>query len=178
MPSAVELLVRGLVEAGNDRKKIGQVMNACPVGESDLESYCHFSEDCYQRNLVHRTDDFELILLCWGPTQCSPIHDHADSECWMRVVAGEITETLYEISENSKGKEQMTKLKERALKPGSVAHINNSIGLHCIANSYAGPSMTLHLYAPAIEICHYYHPETCTEKSRVMKYHTTPNLSV
>ena len=53
--------------------------------------------------LVLITDIIQLILV-WTPGKASPIHDHANAHCVMRILRGSLTETIYgwpcERSEN------------------------------------------------------------------------------
>lgn len=46
-----------------------------------LAPYLWFSNDHYTRNLVLKTDLFELIAICWEIGQKSPIHNHRDQNC-------------------------------------------------------------------------------------------------
>ncbi len=57
-------------------------------GPDEVEPFVHFSDDKYSRNLVSRTDDFEVLILCWKPGQRSPLHDHADSLCSVYIYDG------------------------------------------------------------------------------------------
>lgn len=34
---------------------------------SEWAKYCHFSDVHYTRNLIYACEDFELVVLCWGP---------------------------------------------------------------------------------------------------------------
>ncbi|KAL7535306.1 hypothetical protein ACHAXR_008454 [Thalassiosira sp. AJA248-18] len=53
----------------------------------------------YTRNLIATDNEtFTLLLLCWNPGKCSPIHDHPCDGCWLRVCQGQIQETRYEIN--------------------------------------------------------------------------------
>ena len=52
----------------------------------------------YTRNLVHRCEAFELLLLAWDVGQESPIHDHAGQQCWMAVVDGSVEEVHFRAS--------------------------------------------------------------------------------
>ena len=38
---------------------------------------------------------FNLILLCWAESQGSSIHDHSNSHCFVKILDGELKETLY-----------------------------------------------------------------------------------
>jgi hypothetical protein len=51
----------------------------------------------YTRNLIDKGNGkFNLILLCWAESQGSSIHDHSNSHCFVKILDGELTETLYE----------------------------------------------------------------------------------
>lgn len=46
--------------------------------------------------IYHRYLQFNLIVLAWTEGQGSPIHDHAGSHCVMKVLDGQLSETIYE----------------------------------------------------------------------------------
>ena len=37
-----------------------------------------------------------MLILCWNPGKGSPIHDHDESACFLKVLDGELEETKYE----------------------------------------------------------------------------------
>lgn len=50
----------------------------------------------YTRNLVDGGNGkSNLLILVWTPGKASPIHDHADAHCVMKILKGSLTETLY-----------------------------------------------------------------------------------
>lgn len=49
----------------------------------------------YTRNLVHLNEHYALIVLRWNPAKESPIHDHPCDGCWLKVLEGNIEETIY-----------------------------------------------------------------------------------
>ena len=57
----------------------------------------------YTRNLI-ATDyaTYTLMLLCWNPRLGSPVHDHAASECFMRVIEGQVVESQFLTQDQSK----------------------------------------------------------------------------
>ena len=62
---------------------------------SDVTPYIHFTENRYSRNLVKKTNNYEVLVLCWRPGQRSPIHDHGNSICGVCTVAGELSADNY-----------------------------------------------------------------------------------
>src|SRR5215213_2898773 len=63
--------------------------------EGDYIGYVSETPESYSRNSIARSEFAELLVMTWLPGQESPIHDHAGSQCGIRVLEGELTETLY-----------------------------------------------------------------------------------
>lgn len=117
---------------------------------------------------------FNLILLCWGEGHASPVHDHADSHCFMKMLQGELCEIRYEwpskIDENAnnseKAEENMdeSELKEKSrtiLELNGVYYINDNLGLHRVENpSHVNTSVSLHLYCPPFNSCQVFNKQT------------------
>ena len=67
---------------------------------SDWLSYALFDKSHYTRNLVKtgpldETDlkpKFNLMLLCWPPNIKTDIHDHPNSHCFVKCLAGALKE--------------------------------------------------------------------------------------
>lgn len=143
-----------------------------PTEITDWQKYAHLSEHKYTRNLIHpatanvsQTDDddplldlpFQLVLMGWGPGQSSLIHDHAGSECCMRVLSGALCEDLYEVHDLPRTDQDQPQQCNVTLKQSQTIHtdqwtsITNSLGWHRVSNaSKVEPSFSLHLYYPPI----------------------------
>lgn len=65
------------------------------VDEATLEPYIKFTERSYARNLIHKGDRFEAVLLCWEPGQHSPVHRHVNQFGWMTVIKGRLAITTF-----------------------------------------------------------------------------------
>lgn len=66
------------------------------VSPDALRPYIYFDgTKPYTRNIVTVNEHYALIVMCWSPGRSSPVHDHAGSGCWLRVLSGELTESLY-----------------------------------------------------------------------------------
>uniref|UniRef100_G1N9P2 Cysteine dioxygenase n=1 Tax=Meleagris gallopavo TaxID=9103 RepID=G1N9P2_MELGA len=90
----------------------------------------------------------------------SSIHDHTDSHCFMKILQGNLKETLFEWPEK-KGNGEMTKKSERVLRENQCAYINDSIGLHRVENiSHTETAVSLHLYSPPFDSCNTFDQRT------------------
>lgn len=136
---------------------------------AELKPYLHYSSEFYARNLVHRSNDFELLVLCWAENQITPIHDHARSDCWMAGLLGEVEEVQYSMIKGTLGKCILNQSKTSRVKKGNVYFINDNINLHSIRNVEPSYSATLHLYSPPIKTCNFWNETFSEMRERHLK---------
>jgi cysteine dioxygenase len=118
------------------------------------------------------TEAFELILICWGAGQSTPIHDHGGEECWVNVLAGEIHEKMY--VQDANGKLNCTKTSKRL--KGEISYMVDFMGYHRLENNTTSRACTLHLYAKPIRNCNIFDAQAQEFVDTEMKYHTVANL--
>jgi cysteine dioxygenase len=130
-----------------ERRAVARILGGLELRREDMAEWTHFSTVGYQRVVIHRTPEFEVLLLCWRSRQRSPIHDHGGSTCGVRVIAGTATETTYTASPCG----CLYPLRSRCLEAGSVC-VNDDTDIHQVAN-LAPPGhdlITLHIYSPPL----------------------------
>ena len=135
---------------------------------SDWRAFEHFCEDTYSRNLVHRDEEFELLLLCWGAGQESLIHNHDDQSCWMAVLDGTLEEVHFR--EPADSGECLIQGRSLQLGRGEVAFIEDEIALHLIRPVAGKSGVSLHLYAKPIDTCRVYDPQSGVSRTVEMGY--------
>ena len=113
----------------------------------ELGEHVRFSDQQYARNLVHKGQWYQLLVLCWKNGQRSPIHDHAGSTCGVRVLRGVMTETTFAFTPNG----HVKAIGSRDLAEGQVCGTQDD-DLHQISNLQAGEAdlVTLHVYTPPL----------------------------
>ncbi|RMZ92236.1 hypothetical protein DV736_g523, partial [Chaetothyriales sp. CBS 134916] len=105
----------------------------------------------YTRNLVDEGNGkSNLIVVVWNPGKGSPIHDHANAHCVMKILKGSLKETQYAMPKANGSIQQPPQVtKESTYTENEVTYISDSIGLHKIANGSATePAVSMHLYTP------------------------------
>jgi cysteine dioxygenase len=105
----------------------------------DWKNFVKFKDDCYSRNYVHQCQAFEILILCWKPQQGSPVHNHAERGCVLKVLSGELTETQFYKNGHSQ---------EKTYKAAQISYIHNHIGVHKVENKGSENAVSLHIYAP------------------------------
>lgn len=135
-------------------EEVQEIMEAYESKPQDWRKFAQFDQYRYTRNLVDEGNGkFNLMLLCWGEGHGSSIHDHSDSHCFMKLLQGQLKETLFSWPDD-KSQGEMTQKSQRILLENKVAYINDSIGLHRVENgSHTETAVSLHLYSPPFQTC-------------------------
>ncbi|KAG0267428.1 Cysteine dioxygenase [Mortierella polycephala] len=170
----IELGVNGLDSKEVDVERVQTLMSNYTSNQADWAKYAYFDKGRYTRNLVDDGNGkFNLMILAWPETLGSAIHDHAGSHCLMKILDGELKETLYHWPEKVVGEtdhpdsgmgsdnsddeghaKAMSIKKETSLHKDSVAYMHDNLGLHAVSNPLKTQgSVSLHLYTPPYETC-------------------------
>jgi cysteine dioxygenase len=122
-----------------------------------LLEWVYFDERAYQRNLIHCTDAYEVLVLCWRSGQRSPIHDHSQSTCGVLVVEGVATETVF----LARPGERLIKTRARRIEAWSII-VSRGDDIHQILNmeSLGTDLVSLHVYSPPLRRNRYYSIDT------------------
>ena len=117
------------------------------LSDDDLNRCAHFSDEAYQRNLIHTGPAYEALLLCWRPGQRTPIHDHRGSACGVKVIQGTVTETVFKHRPNG----WVYATESHDLSAGGVCG-SNDMDTHQLSNlSETDTLITMHIYSPPLE---------------------------
>ncbi len=140
--STVDELVAALhVEGGHGGYL--HILEHVVIPVADFEPYCTWNSKRYTRNCIARTDEFELLLICYEPGQCTSIHDFATEEAWVRPIRGSVTEERYEPTPGG----QLRKVHAARMDSESFTYLHNGRSIHRYSNSGPERAVTLNLYA-------------------------------
>ena len=158
-----------------------------PLGA--LAPYLYWNSERYTRNLIYRDPWFEVIALCWLPSQKTPIHSHNGQLGWLTILQGELVCRNYRFVRPADAKKMPSaRSNEPAGRPvevelqcstkceadGSVAVVDRRQTTHQIENlekSHHG-SVSLHVYSKPIDSCVLFDETSrCCERRR-LQYHS------
>jgi len=71
------------------------ILERLAVLPDEAQGHTVFSDKRYARNLVYKTSEFEIMVMCWHSGQRSSIHDHAGSLGGLRILHGTLTKSLF-----------------------------------------------------------------------------------
>lgn len=147
-----ELSLTGLIDVLEADSSVGparmrQILERLIIETSEIQSYARFSDHRYARNLVHKTDRFEIMVMCWHAGQRSSIHDHAGSLGGLRVVHGALTESLFEKAPNG----MIKSLSSADYRAGEI-RVEETFLIHQLSNLQTenGQAISVHVYAPPL----------------------------
>ncbi|KAI9167043.1 Cysteine dioxygenase [Paramyrothecium foliicola] len=119
----------------------------------------------YTRNLVDEGNGkSNLLVLVWSPGKGSPIHDHGNAHCLMKILQGSLTETRFAFPESQEQEQgPMRVISEKTYHENAVAYMADELGLHRVTNRGSDFAVSLHLYTPpnvARQGCHIFDEKT------------------
>ena len=132
------------------------LMNHLSIKPEEVKRFATWNSKKYTRNLIERTSQYELLLMCWESSQKSPIHSYGDEQGWMYVVEGELMINHYF---RSYGEAKMQFYKEVRLPAGRFLYVNDYLGFHSVMNSSKSRTLSLHLHAGPVEGWTVYDPD-------------------
>ncbi|WPG99028.1 Hypothetical protein R9X50_00183300 [Acrodontium crateriforme] len=196
----------GIDSDGVDPEELKKVMAEYVSRDEQWEKYAFADHSrAYTRNLVDRGNGkSNLLILVWTPGKSSPIHDHANAHCVMKILSGSLTETIYgwpcerssdpaECASTS-GTDHTCPSRAGDLEPHAlcvkrsttyerdqVTYMSDRLGLHRITNpSPDQVAVSLHLYTPpnaAKHGCHIF-DEATGKSSHVKQCHFYSELGI
>merc|ERR1712088_311829 len=114
------------------------------------------------------------LVLCWNISQMTPIHNHPESQCFFKLLQGELQERTYEMPKKNKSKRMKETGSVLHNKIGQTGYIDDGMGVHLVENlSPSEPCVTLHLYAPAYKNVNCY-----DERTGKVETHGITNYSI
>ncbi|MFI5118273.1 MAG: cysteine dioxygenase [Terriglobales bacterium] len=67
-----------------------QYLRENSVDPESLDPYLFWNAQHYTRNLIDKTDLYELLAICWEVGMGSSIHNHQGQNCWMAAPIGRL----------------------------------------------------------------------------------------
>ena len=138
-----------------DSKNLPAIMKLLAEYESNIKDWQQYNNEepnTYTRNLVDDGNGkFNLMILSWSKGSQSPIHDHSNSHCLVKMLQGSLNETLYDWP--AEGQEKLNVTRDTVFHENQVSYMHDKLGLHRISNKGSETAISLHLYSPPFQYC-------------------------
>lgn len=159
--------LRALPEASfRELDRVRALLRNKPVDPATIERYLCWDRQHYTRNLIDKTETFELMAICWDIGQISSIHNHRDQNCWMAVPIGRLMVQNYRVISKDLAAhrcqiEPTDKVEMNAAQPCAV---DPAEPVHSVYNprEWNQRAVSLHVYSRPFDSCEVYSLEQGT----------------
>ena len=127
--------------------RMQDILDRLVLTAKEVQPHALFSEKRYARNLVYKDHEFEIMIMCWKAGQRSSIHDHAGSLGGIRILQGELTESLFGKAANG-----MIKALSSCDYTIEDTRVEETSLIHQISNLQTenGKTVSVHIYIPPL----------------------------
>jgi len=176
----IETLVaklRALPSAAFDQtEQIRTLLADLPVEESSLAQYLTWNRQHYTRNLIDKSDLYELLAICWEVGQASSVHNHRDQNCWMAAPIGSlrVENFLVEFQDVAAGTCRLVASNTVEMSPANPCAVDPKHPVHRVVNPREANrrAVSLHVYSRPFDSCVVYSPDQGTCGDVKLHYNT------
>ncbi len=176
----IDQLVRELralpASAFDTTEQVRSLLARMPVDEATLAPYLTWHGQHYTRNLIDKTDLYELIAICWEVGQGSSVHNHRDQNCWMAAPVGRLLVENFHVryQDIEAGKCQLQASNTVELTADNPCAVDPGEPVHRVINPREANqrAVTLHVYSRPFDTCVVYSPEQGTCGDIRLHYNT------
>ena len=128
-----------------------------PVDPDSLSPYLVWDRQHYTRNLIDKSDLYELIAICWEVGQVSSIHNHRDQNCWMAAPMGRLMVQNYRVlwQDEDAGKCKLEPADTLEMNAQNPVAVNPLEPVHRVYNpaEFQQRAVSLHVYSRPFDSC-------------------------
>jgi cysteine dioxygenase len=169
-PVSIQKFVEGLREvperAFGPTEPLRLFLQATPVDADSLAPYLNWDRQHYTRNLIDRTELYELMAICWEVGQASSVHNHRDQNCWMAVPVGRLLVENYHLVDQDlqAGRSRLEPTNTVEMNVAQPCAVDPADPVHRVVNprEFNQRAVSLHIYSRPFDTCVVYSPEQGT----------------
>ena len=155
--------------------RVHQLLCENPVDPKSIEKYLIWDRQHYTRNLIDKTQLFEVMAICWDVGQISAIHNHKDQNCWMMVPMGRLLVQNYRLirQDLKAGTADLEPTNLLEMNPGNPCAVDPDNPVHKVYNppEFDQRAVSIHVYSRPYDSCVVYSDEQ--HKCGEVKLHYT-----
>lgn len=134
-----------------------------------LEPYLFWNSRHYTRNLIDKTDLYELLAICWEVGMKSSIHNHKGQNCWMAAPIGRLSVQNYRVLQEDISSQtcKIVPTDQVAITAENPVAVDPLNPVHDVRNprEWNARAVSLHVYSRPFDSCVVYSVDqgTCGE---------------
>ena len=121
------------------------------LSEIDAKKFPRPAAGERKRFLLSKSEEYEVVLMIWGPGAATPIHDHGGSRSSVEILDGAVAERIFD-----KAGPQPKLIEETILRTGDTSQITDGEVIHQMVNVSDNFSYSVHMYADPLSLCNIY----------------------
>jgi cysteine dioxygenase len=139
------------------------------VDPYSLQQYLFWNPQHYTRNLIDKTELYELLAICWEAGMKSSIHNHKGQNCWMAAPIGKLAVQNYRLhaEDVEAGSCHLEPTDVVYITPDNPVAVDPMHPVHDVRNprEWNQRAVSLHVYSRPFDSCVVYSVEqrTCGE---------------
>jgi cysteine dioxygenase len=141
----------------NEVDAVHRFLRDHPVDPDSLSAYLVWDRQHYTRNLIDKSDLYELIAICWEVGQVSSIHNHRDQNCWMAAPMGRLMVQNYRVlwQDEDAGKRKLEPADTLEMNAQNPVAVNPLEPVHRVYNpaEFQQRAVSLHVYSRPFDSC-------------------------
>jgi len=144
-------------------------LQANTVDPDSLQPYLFWNAQHYTRNLIDKTELYELLAICWEVGMGSSIHNHKGQNCWMAAPIGRLSVQNYRLLAADLAAQRCNIVPTDVVEitPASPVAVDPLNPVHDVRNrrEWNQRAVSLHVYSRPFNSCIVYSVEqgTCGE---------------
>ncbi len=162
-------ILRGFTPETLTSAAVLEICSDTDLDDASLAKYVHWHDAMYTRNLIYRSELFEVMAVCWKKGQKTVLHTHNGQLGWMMVNRGiaEVTNFKWQGCNAAEGQNRegldclagATELElsresvETCGRGGHVNSIDRVRTIHQVAVVGEEPVVSVHIYSRPIDSC-------------------------
>ena len=155
--------LRGLSRPEFTLEGVHEFLKGHPIDPNSLKEYLFFRKSHYTRNLIDKSNLYEVLSICWETGQKSQIHNHRGQNCWMAVPMGRLLVQNYRIVGGMDGTEhcELAESSRYWMDPANPGKVEPQEPIHSVANpsELNQRAVSIHVYSFPYDACTVYFPE-------------------
>jgi cysteine dioxygenase len=141
----------------SDVDPVHRFLHDHPVDPDSLSPYLVWDRQHYTRNLIDKSDLYELIAICWDVGQVSSIHNHRDQNCWMAAPMGRLMVQNYRVlwQDEAAGRCNLEPADTLEMNAQNPVAVNPLEPVHRVYNpaEFKQRAVSLHVYSRPFDSC-------------------------
>jgi cysteine dioxygenase len=160
---AIDDWVKGLTEIPAQEfelERVEKYVRENCIRAETLGPYLFYATTHYTRNLIYKSEVFEVLSICWDIGQVSRIHNHREQNCWMATPIGRLRVQNFKVLERdpASGTCHIEESDAYTMDEANPGVVRPAQPVHQVLNlaEFGERATSIHVYSRPYSVCEVY----------------------